>query len=121
MGVGVGWMVGVNVGSRVAVGLGVVVGELVMVGVIVGGSGPMFPCDKFQPRIIEAMRIKAATLPNIINCFGVSFRVGAMGGGAATSRASSSSFAPHIKQVLAPSATLAPHTGQWRGGRSGND
>ncbi len=108
VGVGSGWGVRVGVGVMVGVGLGVNVGVQVRV-----GKGCPMPDERFNPKNTAAVRITTAKPTRMKICFRVRrFTRGATCSttvGGVISREVS-----HIKQVLAPSATRAPHTGQWR-------
>ena len=120
-GVGVGNGVVVGVGVNVGIGMGVGGKTTVASRVALGeGSGTSSsPCDRRQPSIADPPKIAAATASKITRCKGCIRRAGAATSDVGAS-ASSGSALPHIRHVLAPSATRAPHAGQYRGGRSGS-
>jgi len=108
MGVEVGRGVGVNVGVGVIVGVGLAVQVGVMVGV---GMGGVTPEDNFSPKMTAAVKMTTAKPPRMKSCFRVRRFVGAATG-SSSAGSSISKEAPHIRQVLAPSATRAPQVGQ---------
>jgi hypothetical protein len=123
-GIGVGVAVGgdVAVGVGVHVGVGVVVGVCVIVGVRVGNSCGISPCARFIPNTTAPERMPTAITPRMVIRAALDLRkpnvplplVGSAPSSAADALAASPSetwrrSVPQIEQVVAPSATRAPH------------